>query len=115
GLSLFPREQWLFLDFASFLEDYRAHLDRAADFLGVGPYPQHPPLRKLMAGAERVSGSAPTGEQLVGLAEHYREEIDRYSRLTELPVGHWTTSRLLAGELDPDEQAHRYALKAGLE
>lgn len=114
GLRLFPREQWLFLDFVSFLADHESHLDRATDFLGLPRFTDHPPLKHLMKASGQITGTPPTASQLVELAELYRPEVEEYARLTGLPVDHWTTTRLLAGDVDADQLAHKYALKAGL-
>lgn len=114
GLELFPREQWLFMDFSSFLADHQRHLDLGTDFLGLPRFDEHPPLRHLMKATGEITGTPPTGIELLELAELYRPEIARFAELTGLGVGHWTTVRLLAGDVDPDELAARYAAKAGL-
>ncbi|MBA3780729.1 MAG: sulfotransferase domain-containing protein [Nocardioides sp.] len=114
GFEVFDREQWLLMDFASFLADHERHLDAATDHLGVRRFTEHPPLKHLMAGTEAVTGTAPTGDDLMVLASSLRGEIEEYARLSGLDVGHWTTTRLLGGTIDPDEQARKYAAKAGL-
>jgi hypothetical protein len=48
------------------------------------------------------------------LARTLEPELAQYVALTGLPVEHWTTERLLRGDLDADEQAATYARKAGL-
>jgi hypothetical protein len=114
GLALFPREQWLFMDFVSFLADHERHLDLGTDFLGIPRFEQHPPLRHLMKATGAITGTPPSGAELVELAELYAPEVTEYAALTGLPTAHWTTVRLLAGELDADEVAAKYAAKAGL-
>lgn len=115
GFTVFPRQQWLLLDFAALLGDHRAHLDAATDHLGLDRFAAHPPLRRLMAGdATAVRGTAPTGEDLMVLADALAPELAQFSALSGLDVSSWTTSRLLRGELDADEQARGYAAKAGL-
>ncbi|WP_181310698.1 sulfotransferase domain-containing protein [Nocardioides campestrisoli] len=114
GLSLFGREQWLFMDFTSFLADHRRHLDQGTDFLGLPRFETHPELRHLMKATGEISGTPPTGEELLELARLYQPEVAEYAALTGLPVDHWTTVRLLDGRMDADELAARYAAKAGL-
>ena len=114
GLTLFPREQWLLMDFAALLADHRKHLDAATDHLGLDRFAEHPPLRRLMAGTDAITGTAPTGEDLVALARDLAPQVTELATLSGLDVSRWTTSRLLAGELDPEAQARTYAAKAGL-
>ena len=115
GFGIFGREQWLLLDFSSFLAEPARHLDAATDHLGLPRFADHPPLKHLMAGTAGVTGTAPTGADLVALAATLGPEVEQYAALSGLAVDHWTTTRLLSGDLDPDEQARRYAAKAGLD
>lgn len=114
GLSVYPREQWLFLDFDALLTQTARTLDRVTRHIDVSQFKPYPPLRQLMAGSPTITGTAPTGEDLMTLARTLEPELAEYVALTGLSVDHWTTERLLAGGLDPDEQAHAYARKAGL-
>jgi hypothetical protein len=114
GLSLFPRDQWLFLDFTDLLADPAATLDTVTRHIDVGRFKPHPPLRKLMAGSPSITGTAPTGEDLMMLARALEPELAEFVALTGRSVDHWTTERLLTGDLDADEQAAAYARKAGL-
>lgn len=114
GLSVFPREQWLFLDFATLLAEPNPTLDKVTRHIGVGRFKPYPPLKKLMAGSPSISGTAPTGADLMTLAHALEPELAEYVALTGLSVDHWTTERLLTGDLDADEQADAYARKAGL-
>lgn len=114
GLSLFPRDQWLFLDFAELLADPAKTLDSVTRHIDVGRFKPYPPLKKLMAGAPSITGTAPTGEDLMVLAKALESELAEYVALTGRAVDHWTTERLLTGELDANEQAQAYARKAGL-
>lgn len=114
GFEVFGREQWLLMDFTAFLADHEGHLDAATDHLDLPRFTRHPPLKHLMAATEAVTGTAPTGEDLRVLADALAGEVAEYAALSGLPVDHWTTTRLLAGTLDADEQAHRYAVRAGL-
>ncbi|UUZ58868.1 hypothetical protein [Nocardioides sp. B-3] len=114
GLSVFPREQWLFLDFATLLAEPNPTLDKVTRHIGVGRFKPYPPLRQLMAGSPSISGTAPTGADLMTLARPLEPELAEYVALTGLSVDHWTTERLLTGDLDAAEQATVYARKAGL-
>ncbi len=114
GLAVFPRDQWLFLDFATLLAEPNPSLDRVTRHIGVARFKPHPPLRRLMAGSPTITGTPPSGEDLMTLARILEPELAEYVALTGLSVDHWTTERLLTGDLDADEQAQIYARKAGL-
>ena len=114
GLSLFPRDQWLFLDFAELLSEPTKTMDAVTRHIDVGKFRPYPQLKKLMAGSPTITGTSPTGEDLMTLARALEPELAEYVALTGRSVDHWTTERLLIGELDPDEQADVYARKAGL-
>ncbi len=114
GLSVFPREQWLFLDFAGMLSDHARALNQVTQHLGIDRFKPYPPLKKLMAGPTSISGTAPTGADLMALARALEPELAEYVALTGLSVEHWTTERLLTGRLDAGEQAAIYARRAGL-
>ncbi|CAN5216307.1 hypothetical protein BH09ACT12_BH09ACT12_09040 [soil metagenome] len=60
GAEVFPAEQWLVLEFGAMLADFPATLDRVTDHIGVRRFHQPPPMRHELAGAEQVSGTAPT-------------------------------------------------------
>ena len=60
GLTIFPREQWLWLEFRAMLADFPRALDQLTDFLGVDRYGRHPDAGRLMSGPERVVGTPPT-------------------------------------------------------
>lgn len=114
GLSLFPRDQWLFMDFASLLADHPRHLDQGTDFLGLPRFVDYPTLPHLMRATEAITGTMPSAVQLVELAERYAPEVAEYAELTGLSVDHWTTPRLLAGAVSAEDLADKYAAKAGL-
>lgn len=114
GLRIFPREQWLFVDFPTLLSDHRAVLDAVTDHIGVDRFSQHPDLKQLMGAPAAISGTPPTGADLMALAQTFERELAEYVAITGNPVDHWTTERLLSGELNPHEQARIYARKAGL-
>jgi len=114
GLSLFPREQWLFLDMDDLLGDPHSVLDRVTDHIGVDRFVDHPSVPHLMRGPAGITGSAPTGADLIDLAKALEPELAEYVALTGNDVEHWTTERLLTGMVDPEEQAATYARKIGL-
>jgi hypothetical protein len=111
GFGLFPREQWLLLDFRAFVADHTTVLDRATDHLRIDRFESHPELLHRMSGPARVTGTAPTPEEVAGLAEYYREDLALFGELSGLDVSGWPTSRLLAGEADASELAAKLAAK----
>lgn len=111
GFSIFPREQWLLLEFRALLRDYDATVDRVTDFLGLPRFEQRPPLRNRYAGAELVTGTAPTAGEIADLAELYADDTAHFTRLSGIDTSAWPTTRILAGDLDPAELADRFATK----
>jgi hypothetical protein len=114
GLALFPREQWLFLDFHRFVGDHRAALDRTTRFLGLEPYSQEPPLRVIQSTRSDLAAPAPTSADVDRLAELYAGDLDLLTRLSGLDVSEWPTRQLLNGRLASADLADRLADKAGL-
>lgn len=112
GAAIFDAEQWLVLEFKAMLADFPATLDRITDHLGVDRFAEPPAMRHELAGAEQVSGTAPTGEQLLRIARRYADDLDRLPSVpiaADLDVSRWPTRRLLDGDLDPDELAATFA------
>jgi hypothetical protein len=111
GFATFPREQWLLLEFRAMLRDFDATVDRTTDFLGLPRFGDRPPLRNRYAGAELVSGTAPTADDLASLASLYADDLALFGRLSGLDTSEWPTTQILAGTLDPGELASRFATK----
>lgn len=111
GLSIFPREQWLLLEFRSMLEDFDRTLDATTDHLGLPRFDEHPRLGPRNVGAETVAGTAPTADELAAVAQGYAEDLTRFEQLSGIDVSRWPTRRIIDGELDPEELAARFAAK----
>ncbi|WP_426242764.1 sulfotransferase [Nocardioides sp. LHG3406-4] len=111
GLSIFPREQWLLLEFRELLADYDRTIDRVTDFLGLPRFEQLPPLRNRYAGAALVSGTAPVAQEIADLAELYADDLALFAQISGIDTSAWPTSRILAGELEPGELADRFAAR----
>lgn len=111
GLSIFPREQWLLLEFRQMFADFSGTLDSATDHLGLTRFATHPPLSQRNAGDAGVTGTPPTGEQLARIAGMYAEDLELFARLSGIDTASWPTRRILEGTLDPDELAARFAAK----
>lgn len=114
GFALFPRDQWLLLDFGTLLGEFPPTLDRVTDFLGLHRFRRHPALRRTLAGPTSLVGTAPTGADLAGLAALYAADLDTFATLSGLDVSTWSTRRILDGTLDPDDLARTLAAKVGL-
>ncbi|WP_323793839.1 sulfotransferase [Nocardioides sp.] len=114
GVGVFAPEQWLVLEFGAMLSDFSGTLDRVTDHLALRRFRRPPPLRHELAGAEQVTGTAPTAAELLRIAERYAADLDV---LTGLPiaagidVSRWPTRRLLDGDLDPADLAAKYATR----
>ncbi len=114
GLERFDASQWLVLEFGAMLADFPGALDRVTDHLGLRRFRRPPPLRHELAGAEQVSGTAPTAAELVRIAERYAADLDLLGRVpiaAGVDVSRWPTRRLLDGDLDPADLAAKYATR----
>jgi len=111
GLGVFPREQWLWLEFRQMLADFPTALDRLTDFLGVDRYGHHPEAGRQMSGPDRVVGTPPTAADLASLARLYADDLARFRSVTDLDIEAWPTVRILAGRLSPAELAERFATR----
>ena len=114
ALGLFPREQFLLLDYHTVFADLPATLDRIATFIGVDPFPEMPTERRVRAAPERLVADPPTGIHIAALARVYDQDLRSFSKLSGIDVSAWPTSRVMAGTLDPDEFAATLAKKARL-
>lgn len=113
GLGIYPRDQWLLLEFRSLLADHAAALNQVTDFLGLRRFGTPPALPQLTKAPGSVAGTAPTGRDVAGLVELYAEDLRQFGELSGLDVGHWPTTRILRGDLDPAEVARGFARKMG--
>ena len=114
GLALFPRDQWLLLDFVDLVGDQAAVLRRVTDFLGVEPYerpPQDEQRRKSTPLPDQGPGN-PSGDVLRRLAAAYADDLRRFEELSGLSTDRWSTTRLLRGDLDAEQWASRLRDKA---
>lgn len=112
GVEVFDSAQWLVLEFRAMLDDFPSALDRVTDHLGLDRFREPPPLRHELAGAEQVSGTAPTAQELIRIAQRYAADLDRLPDLpvaADLDLSRWPTRQLLEGRLDPAELAAKLA------
>ena len=105
GLAVFPRQQWLFLEFRELLAEHRRVLDLATDHLGIDRFRRHPPLLRRSATPTRNTGTVPAVAALDGLVSGYADDLALFERLTDVDTSTWPTRRVLAGEL-PIEDFH---------
>lgn len=109
GFEHFDREQWLLLEFRSLLTNFSETLERATDHLGIHAFNEPPPLENHYPGAELSPGTAPTAEDLQGLAEFYAADVAEFTALSGLDVSHWPTVKILAGTMPAEELAAKFA------
>jgi hypothetical protein len=114
ALTLFEPSQLLVLDYHRVFPELPDHLDRIAEFLGVGRFDEvamdlhrRPTPRDLVT-------EPPTGVELAKLAGVYANDLDRFAHVSGLDVSAWPTHRILSGTLDPSELAATLAAKARL-
>lgn len=111
GFGIFPSEQWLLIEFRDMLANFDHHVDRTTDHLGLPRFDSVPELKNRYAGAESITGTAPSGDDLASLAQTYAEDLALFERLSGLDISKWPTHRILEGSLDPDELAAKFATK----
>ncbi|QBX56363.1 hypothetical protein EXE58_13395 [Nocardioides seonyuensis] len=111
GFDVFPREQWLLLEFREMFADFEGTLDAVTDHLELARFAPHPPLSQRNAGDAGVVGTPPTGEQLERIAAMYGQDLELFAELSGIDTTAWPTRRILEGTLDPDELAARFAAK----
>lgn len=114
GLALFPRGQWLFLEFRELLSDHEHTLDRATDHLGLERFERYPDLVQRSATPTRNVGSAPTVAALDLLLQGYADDLALFERLTDVDTSSWPTRRVLSGQLTIEEFHARICAKLGL-
>ncbi len=114
GLELFPRDQWLFVDFHRFAQDHRTTLEQLTEFLGLAPYPQEPSLEIIQATRTDLAAPPPTAADVERLAEIYAADLDLFAQLSGLDLADWSTRRVIDGRLAPGDLADQLARKAGL-
>ena len=111
GLTIFPREQWLWLEFRAMLADFPGALDQLTDFLGVDRYGRHPDAGRLMSGPDRVVGTAPTTADVASLAHLYAADLTQFRAVSQLDIDAWPTVRILSGRMSPSDLAERFAAR----
>lgn len=105
GLAVFPRDQWLFLEFRELLAEHRRTLDLTTDHLGIDRFRRHPDLLQRSATPTRNPGTAPTVAALDRLVAGYADDLALFEQLTRVDTSSWPTRRVLSGEL-PIEELH---------
>ncbi len=111
GFRVFDPEQWLLLEFRQMLADFAPTVDRATDHVGLPRFDAVPPLKNWYAGADLVTGTAPTGDDLAGLAQLYAADLALFESISGIDTSAWPTRRILDGTLDPGELALKLAAK----
>lgn len=114
GYDVFPAGQWLVLDFDDVGAQPHCTLDRVTDFLGVDRFAEHPDLRHKNRTASDHRGAAPTPADIARLVDLYTAELAEFSALTGLDVSRWSTSRVVAGELDVEDFTAAICRRLGL-
>jgi len=114
GLAVFPRRQWLFLEFRELLSDHVAALDRATDHLGIERFTTYPKLVQRSATSTTNPGTAPTVAALEAVVQRYADDLALFEKLTEIDTSAWPTRRVLSGELAIEDFHARLCGKLGL-
>lgn len=111
ALGLFGPDQVRVLEFRAFLADHMTAANELATYLGVHTYRKTPALPHSMRGKEELYGTPPTGADVAGLVERYRDDFELFKSLSGLDVSGWATQRILDGTMTADELAAKFASK----
>lgn len=114
GLEVFPREQFLVLDFADIARSPEATLDRVTDFLGLPRFQRHPTLAHRNKTRGDHTGAPPSPADIGRLVDLYAADLADFAELSGLDLSAWPTSRVIAGELDLEEFTRRVSQRLGL-
>jgi hypothetical protein len=114
GLSSFPRDQWLFLEFRELLSEHESALDRATDHLGVPRFRTYPDLIQRSATPTTNSGPAPTVTAIEQLVAGYAADLAVFERLTGIDTSGWPTRQVVSGDLAIEDFRERLCRKLGL-
>ncbi len=114
GLEIFPREQWLFLDFRDIHKEHVATLDRVTDFLDLARFSEYPELLHRNQTPSHHTGASPSVADISGLVDLYADDLRLFSELTGIDVSGWSTSRVLSGDLPVAEFTASLCRKIGL-
>lgn len=113
-LASFDGQQVLVLDFADVFRTPHATLDRVTDFLGLERFERYPRLPHSNATHCDNGGGSITVAHVERLVEVYADDLAAFAALSGLDISHWSTCRVLGGDLSVADLAARVADKAGL-
>ena len=113
ALEVFPRDQWLLLDFLDLVEKQDAVLGSVTDFLEVGPFAEPPTQeqRRKSAPLKGIGHDVPSAALLERLAAAYADDLQTFERLSGISTSRWPTTRLLDGTLEGAAWAARLQRK----
>jgi len=89
-------------------------LDRVAQFIGVDPFTEMPPVEHERAVSQRLGAAPPSAEDVSALAALYAADLAAFAETSGLDVAAWPTARVLAGSIDPGDLAVALADRAKL-
>lgn len=111
GLDLFPREQWLMLDFHRVVREQEQTAAALTDFLGLPAFEQTPRPRQRHRSSTGVEAAPVTAAVVGRLVDLFADDLAEFTALSGMDVGAWSTARVLSGELDPALVADQLSLK----
>jgi len=113
-LEVFPAEQMKLLDFHVMVRHQHRTAEELVAWLGLPPYKKENEDLARSPSRTDLEGEPPTADDVKVLMEAYADDLPLFTRLSGLDTSGWTTSRLLAGDLDPAEVAEKLGRKSGL-
>jgi hypothetical protein len=114
ALSVFPQDQWLFLEFREVVADHERTLDLATDHLRLERFHDYPELIRRQATPTRNVGPAPSVAAFEKLIQVYADDLALFERLTDVDTSGWPTRQVLSGDLAVEDFHAKACGKLGL-
>lgn len=105
GLDIFPREQWLLLDFETVRRDQRRVCDELTGFLGLPDFKAYPHTQVRHRADRESPPPSPSAQTVARLVDTYADDLQRFAAISGFDLAEWPTWQLVAGTLTPAELA----------
>ena len=112
--ALFPRDQWLLLEFKQMVSDMPGHLDLTTDHLGIRRFVTYPVPRHSNQTQVDDPGPAPSVADIEHLVRRYADDLALFEAISEIDTSAWPTRRVLDGTLPVADLHASLVSKLGL-
>ena len=114
GFEIFDPEQWLLMDFRDVTAQPDATMNRVTDFLGLSAFEEHPALKHNNQTRSDHTGTPPSVDDVRRMVDVYADDLADLEKLSGVDVSGWSTSKVIAGELEVEELTEKIGRKLGL-